>query len=114
MLIHPSEMRKELKEKMRGGEGSVSLLHYVEGPVMKNARLLARLTIAPGSGVGSHEHLNETEYFIIQKGTGTVNDNGVVKEIKQGDVMVTGNGETHSISNTGSSDLELLALIITY
>jgi mannose-6-phosphate isomerase-like protein (cupin superfamily) len=114
MIIHPAEMRKEVKEKMRGGEGSVHLQHLVEANRMTNARLLARLTIAPGSGIGEHEHLTETEYYIIEKGRGTVNDNGVDKEIGPGDVIVTGGGEAHSIRNTGTEDLEFLAVIVTY
>ncbi len=114
MIIHPSDMRKEVKENMRGGEGSVNLLHLVEVNRMTNARLMARLTIAPGSGIGVHEHLKETEYFIIEKGKGLFTDNGVEKEIGPGDVLVTGGGESHSINNTGNEDLEFLALIITH
>lgn len=112
MLIHPSEMRTELKEKMRGGEGAVKMTHLVEPEKLKNARLIARLTLTPGSGIGTHEHNGETEYYIIQKGSGSVSDNGIVKDVKPGDVLVTGNGDSHSITNTGTGDLELIAVII--
>ncbi|MGA2142019.1 MAG: cupin domain-containing protein [Brevinematales bacterium] len=112
MLIHPSEMRTELKEKMRGGEGTVKMTHLVEPEKLKNARLLARLTIASGSGIGTHEHSSETEYYIIQKGSGSVSDNGIIKDVKPGDVLITGNGDNHSIKNTGQDDLELIAVII--
>ncbi len=114
MVIHPSEMKIDIKEKMREGEGSVKMLHLVEGDKMKNARLLAHLTITPGSSIGTHEHLNETEYYIILKGKGIVLDNGIEKDVSPGDVVVTGGGESHSIRNTGHDDLELLAVIITY
>ena len=114
MIIHPSEMRVEFKEKMRGGEGTISITHLVEPERLKNARLLAILSIKPTYSIGLHQHNGETEYFIILKGAGTVVDNGVRKEIETGDILITGNGENHSITNTGSSDLELMSIIITY
>ena len=40
------------------------------------------------------------------------NDNGTDKPVTRGDVMITGNGETHSISNTGNVPLVLHAVII--
>jgi mannose-6-phosphate isomerase-like protein (cupin superfamily) len=107
-------MREEFKDKMRGGNGKVKLLHIVEREHLKNARLMAFLTIPPHSGIGLHEHVNETEYFIVLKGVGFVSDNGTEKEIKEGDVLITGGGETHSIWNEGSEDIKLLAIIITY
>ena len=114
MVIHPSEMRKEVRERLRGGDGSVSMLHLVEGDRMTNARLLARLTMPPGSSIGEHAHMTETEYYIVEKGSGIVNDNGVDKEIGPGDVVVTGGGDSHSIRNNGNEDLEFLAVIVTY
>jgi len=40
MIIHRNEMKLELREKMMGGEGTVTLVHFVNGASMKNARLL--------------------------------------------------------------------------
>jgi mannose-6-phosphate isomerase-like protein (cupin superfamily) len=113
MLIHPAEMKKEVREKMRGGEGRIIITHLADPGRLKNARLFASLIIPPGSGIGTHEHAGETEYFYILKGSGSVLDNGVLKEVQPGDVMITGNGDTHSITNAGTADLELLAIIIT-
>ena len=72
------------------------------------------MTLLPGCSVGNHEHLTETEYYIILSGKGTVNDNGEEKPIKAGDVMITGNGASHSISNTGDAPLVFHAVIVTY
>jgi mannose-6-phosphate isomerase-like protein (cupin superfamily) len=107
-------MKSEIKEKMRGGEGSTELLHLVNCENEKNIRLLAEITLKPGCSIGNHSHDNETEYFIILSGSGTVNDNGQTKDIKAGDVIVTGNGASHSIANTGASPLVLHAVIVTY
>ncbi|GHT96511.1 hypothetical protein FACS1894141_6730 [Spirochaetia bacterium] len=114
MLKSRNEFRVEKKENMRGGDGTVTLTHFVESGEQKNARLIAELTLPPGASIGSHQHDNETEYFIFLSGTGTVNDNGTEKPVKSGDVMVTGDGASHSVRNTGTVPLVFNALIITH
>jgi mannose-6-phosphate isomerase-like protein (cupin superfamily) len=114
MVIQRSEMKSEIKEKMRGGEGSTELLHLVNCENEKNIRLLAEITLKPGCSIGNHSHDNETEYFIILSGSGTVDDNGQTREIKAGDVIITGNGASHGIANTGAEPLVLYAVIVTY
>ncbi|GAB1484226.1 cupin domain-containing protein [Treponema sp.] len=105
MIVHRSEMKTELKEKMRGGEGITSLVHLVDGASMKNARLLSEITLPPGASIGEHSHENETEYYIILSGTGVVVDDGIEKTVAQGDVVITGNGASHSIMNKGNLPL---------
>ena len=114
MIIHRNTMKVELKERMRDGEGTTTLVHLVDGSTMKNARLLSEVTLPPGASIGEHRHDSETEYYIILEGTGLVKDNGVDTPIKAGDVIVTGNGASHSIKNTGTEPLKLIAVIITY
>jgi mannose-6-phosphate isomerase-like protein (cupin superfamily) len=114
MVIERNMMKKEVKEKMRGGEGSASLVHLVDCGGEKNIRMLAELTVQPGSSIGKHSHENETEYFLILSGSGTVNDNGTDVVVHAGDAIVTGGGASHSISNTGNTPLVLHAVIVTY
>ena len=114
MIIQRNNMRAEVKEKMRGGDGSVELVHIVDCENEKNLRLLSEVTLQPGSSVGYHSHESETEYYIILSGSGTVNDNGTEKPVQAGDVVITGNGASHSISNTGTVPLVLHAVIVTY
>lgn len=114
MIIKKNDMDTEVREKMRGGDGKVIITHLVKSDKMKNARLLAKIIIPVGAGIGDHRHDEETEYFIITKGEGIVVDDGIEKEVKSGDVVVTGGGGTHSIRNRGSVDLEMIAVIITY
>jgi mannose-6-phosphate isomerase-like protein (cupin superfamily) len=114
MIVHRNEMQIEKKEKMRGGEGVVSITHFVDGNTQKHTRMLAEVTLPPGASIGNHQHDGETEYFIFREGTGVVNDNGVEVPVKPGDVMITGNGAFHSVKNTGSVPLIINALIITY
>jgi mannose-6-phosphate isomerase-like protein (cupin superfamily) len=114
MVIHRNEMKTEVKEKLRGGEGSASFVHLADCEKEKNIRMLAELTLQPGSSIGRHNHETETEYFIILSGSGTVNDNGMDVQVKTGDSIITGNGAFHSIANTGSVPLVFHAVIVTY
>jgi mannose-6-phosphate isomerase-like protein (cupin superfamily) len=109
-----NEMKTEIKEKMRGGEGKTELVHLVDCENEKNIRMLAEITLKPGCSIGDHNHENETEYFVILSGEGVVNDNGTEKPVKAGDVVVTGNGASHSIRNKGAVPLVLHAIIVTY
>jgi mannose-6-phosphate isomerase-like protein (cupin superfamily) len=114
MIIKSHDMQKEVRKNMRNGQGEVTLIHLVDKDSLKNARLLSKIIIPPGAGIGDHEHANETEYYIITNGAGIVVDDGAEKKIEAGDVVVTGGGASHSIRNSGNEPLELYAVIITY
>jgi mannose-6-phosphate isomerase-like protein (cupin superfamily) len=107
-------MKSEDKEKMRGGEGTTSFTYLVDCEKEKNIRMLAELTLSPGASIGNHNHDSETEYYIILSGTGVVSDNGKEIQVKAGDAMITGNGASHSIKNTGGVPLVFHAVIVTY
>ncbi len=114
MIIKQEEMAREIRPKMRGGEGEIELIHIVSPDKLKNARLLSYINIPVNASIGRHEHVNETEYYIILEGNGKVLDDGVEKNISAGDVVVTGGGASHSIYNTGVVTLKMIAVIITY
>ena len=114
MVIHRNEMKTEVKECLRDGEGKTHLTHLLDGSTQKNARLFAEITLNPGCSIGYHQHDSETEYYFILSGTGIVNDNGTEIQVKQGDSVITGNGAGHSIKNSGSVPLVLLAVIVTH
>ena len=107
-------MKTETREKMREGQGSTEFVHLLDCENQQNIRMLSELTLQPGCSIGSHVHDSETEYYIILSGSGMVNDNGTDLPVKTGDLIVTGNGASHSISNTGSVPLVFHAIIVTY
>ena len=113
MIIKRTEMKSETRKEMRGGHGEVEILHMVDSASMKNARLMAELTLSPGSGIGSHQHDKETEYYIITEGSGIVIEDDGEKSVQKGDIVITGNGQSHSIKNTGNDPLKFIAVIIT-
>ena len=114
MIIRRNEMKTERKEKMREGDGITNFTYLVDSNTQKNARMFAEITLNPGCSIGYHKHETETEYYFILSGTGTVNDDGEEVEVSQGDTIITGNGASHSIKNTGSVPLVFHAIIVTY
>jgi mannose-6-phosphate isomerase-like protein (cupin superfamily) len=107
-------MKVEPKERLRNGEGTAFFTHFVEGGAQKNVRLAAEITLPPGASIGCHQHDGETEYFVFLEGAGTANDNGAEVPVRKGDVMITGNGACHGVSNSGTSPLVFNAFIITH
>ena len=114
MVIQRKDMKVEEREKMRDGEGTTRLTYLLDGEKEKNARMFAEITLKPGSSIGYHDHVSETEYYFIISGTGVVNDDGKEVQVAAGDSIITGNGASHSIKNTGSVPLVFHAVIVTY
>jgi len=107
-------MKTDVKEKMREGKGTAHITHLVDCEKEKNVRMLAEVTLPPGASVGYHIHESETEYYFILSGSGIFNDNGTEKPVQAGDAMITGDGFSHGIANTGDVPLVFHAVIITY
>ena len=115
MIKKRSEQTIETREKMRGGAGTITVRHYLKPEEIKaRTRLCAELVLPPGSSIGVHEHVDEDEIYIIQKGQGLMADGGKEFPVAAGDVILTGQGASHSIKNTGCEDLVVTAVIIKY
>jgi len=112
MTTHRSQMKTDVKEKLRGGAGSTGIAHCLDYERAKHITLFAEMTLQPGCSIGDHRHDNEAEYYIIASGGGKVNDNGVEVTVSPGDVVVTVSGEHHGIENTGSVPLVFYAIIV--
>ena len=115
MIVQKKSMKSEVKTALRNGPGSLTMTHLTgeKGPC-KNLKLLCEVDIPCGAGIGLHEHVNETEYYIVLEGTAEVNDNGTMTKVGPGDVVITGDGATHSITNTGTVPFKMIAVIVTY
>jgi mannose-6-phosphate isomerase-like protein (cupin superfamily) len=115
MIRKSHEMEKEVRERMRGGAGTVEILHIFRSKELKGrTRLFARLRLAPGSSIGFHQHDGEEEIFYILSGTGEVSEGGPASLVGPGDAVHTGGGAGHAISNPGPGPLEFLAVILVY
>ncbi len=105
----------EKRNAMRGGAGEVTIRHYLKPEEIKaRTRLCAELILPPGASIGSHDHVEEDEIYIIQKGQGLMTDGGKEFQVEAGDAILTGQGASHSIKNIGAEDLVVTAVIIKY
>jgi mannose-6-phosphate isomerase-like protein (cupin superfamily) len=115
MLKKKSQQETEKREAMRGGSGAVTVRHYLKPEEIKaRTRLCAELILPPGASIGTHEHVDEDEIYLIQKGQGLMTNGGKEFKVAEGDAILTGQGASHSIKNTGSEDLVVTAVIIKY
>ena len=113
MLKLSNELPSDIFEKRFGGEGEGKATRLLEVDQMNGkGRMFNRMMLKPGSSLGYHQHNGETETYYILAGEGILNDNGEKKPIKAGDVALTDNGGYHSIENTGTDNLEFIALIL--
>lgn len=114
MIKRADELKKDIKT-LFDGKGNVQILHILDMDQFSGkGRLFAKITLAPGSSIGFHQHNNDFETYFITKGEGIVNDNGTTTKVSVGDVVYTPNGESHSIENEANNptDLEFMALIL--
>jgi mannose-6-phosphate isomerase-like protein (cupin superfamily) len=115
MIAKKSEMGKEIRESMRGGDGKIEITHIFKKENFKGkVRLCSNIKINPGCSIGEHQHLEEDEVYYIISGKGIVNDGENDFEVNKGDAVLTGNGESHSIKCIGNEPLEMMAMIVLY
>lgn len=112
MVVKSKDMAKQVRKELKGGNGDIYFLNCVDKDTIPNCRLLSFMTVPSKGSIGEHEHVKETECYVIRSGKGTVIDNGKKIDIEAGDVVLTGDGDIHSIINTGEAPLEILAFIV--
>ena len=106
----------QLQERigLGGGEGPARVYHVARGEELCGiGRMYARIELPPGSTIGWHQHVDETEPYYILEGQGIFTDNdGSKTEVGPGDVCVIEPGQYHSMVNASKDkDLVFMALI---
>lgn len=71
-----------------------------------------KIELPVGSMITDHAHVDDAEIYYILEGEVTVTDNEKVEVLKAGDVMFTGDGNHHSIKNTGNATAWFMAVIM--
>lgn len=104
----------EVKSNLRGGNGEIHYNHILTAEeLMGHGTLFSHTILPPGSSIGFHQHVGNTEPYYILKGTGIFTDtDGTQTEVHAGDVCVIQCGESHALENIGEDSLEIIALII--
>lgn len=114
MILTSSNYNVHVRSNLKGGDGDVKVTEYMPGEDMVNCRLLCEQLIPVGGSIGLHTHIKETEFYIITQGKGRVVEENGESEVSEGDVVVTTDGESHSIFNIGDTDLKMTAIIVTH
>ncbi len=115
MIRKAEEMQSTVKVNMRDGDGQVVVTNILEsGEYKGKSRLVATLTLEPGSSIGEHLHENEEEIFYVTEGEAQYLDDGEWVTLKKGDSCLCLGGQTHSIANRSDKTLVVVAIILTY
>ena len=66
--------------------------------------------LPPNTTIGLHTHGNDEELYIVLEGNGLMHDEGEVKEVKPGDIIVNKPFGTHGLENNSDNDIRILVL----
>ena len=91
----------------KGGEGTTVASMYVNMPLGK----VMHGHLEPGSSIGMHTHETSSEVVYILDGEGVMHFDGGIEPLAPGTVSYCPQGHTHSMVNTGSGNLEFLAVV---
>ena len=104
-------------EGLAGGKGKAHKYEIVsKDELLGHGRLYARTILEPGSSVGWHQHVNDTEPYYILNGEGDFIEGNsenekIITHVKKGDICVINVGQWHSLENNSDKPLEFIALI---
>ena len=116
MIVRSSEIRPVNRENVAGGEGKIQSAYAMApgtGPNDSAFRMIATMTMTPGSSVGGHVHSEDEEVYVILSGSGVyVDADGSRSPVGPGDVTLTFRGQSHALINTGKDPLVFLAMVV--
>ncbi len=113
IIRHESEMAVQVRTEVFGGCGSMTVRSMLNPDEMAPAgRMFNHFVIPPGASIGQHEHVGDTEFYLITAGEGTYYADGEEIAVKAGDITRVDPGHTHGLVNTSNADLEMIALIL--
>jgi mannose-6-phosphate isomerase-like protein (cupin superfamily) len=103
----------ETKQEVRGGKGEVEFRHVLSSEELNgHGSLYAQVVLKPGSSIGWHQHVGNTEPYFILEGHGIfVDSDGSRIPVEAGDVCTIEVGQSHAIENYSDQDLVFMALI---
>lgn len=113
MIKKAKDMENKTISNMRGGDGDALSTLLLDSTDMGNhLRIFSNFTLKKGCSIGEHTHNGETEYYFILSGTGIVSEKDGEKVVSSGDLVITGNGESHAIRNDEEEDLVFVAIVV--
>ncbi|MFV0427275.1 MAG: cupin domain-containing protein [Beutenbergiaceae bacterium] len=95
------------------GDTPITFHHYLPADKLADkGRLFAQVSVPVGGVVPIHQHVGESEYYVITSGRGRYYMDGQQWDVGPGDVTEVAPDHHHGIDNTGDEPLVFTALII--
>ena len=91
----------------KGGVGEA----HVRTAVADGMGRILTLTLPAGSSIGLHTHTGNCEIIHVLSGCGVCHDDGMDVPLTAGMTHYCPEGHTHSIVNTGGTELKLLGVL---
>ena len=103
-------------EHYHGGQGSVRYRRALDGRdiFQTNWAYMDHEVIPPGASDGLHYHRGVEEIYFVMEGGGTFQLNDETAAVHKWQAVPVRYDEAHSITNNGSSDLELLIMGVSF
>lgn len=107
MLIDFEQIQERQVTGMNGGTGTVHAKMFVGecGKIIPSR-------LEPGAGIGMHAHPTSDDINLILSGTGKAVCEGEEEVLRAGVCHICPKGCSHSIENTGESDLVMLTVVV--
>jgi mannose-6-phosphate isomerase-like protein (cupin superfamily) len=95
-----------------GGRGYLTLRHILPNDQVPHGRLFGQITMEQEAAMPLHTHHKETEFYYILQGEGIVTHDTGETKVHEGDMVRTGDGQSHAIRNEQPEQLVFIAAIL--
>ena len=113
MIKYKKNIAISVVENSGNIEGRISKDIILTPEEMLNKAIMFNvITLPSGSKIKEHSHQPDAEIYYMLEGEAIVTDNDTQAVIHAGDVVFTGNGDRHSITNKSGKDIRFLACIL--
>lgn len=113
MIKRVQDIKSEEMKNPYNGRGSALRFVYEEAAELKGKiKNMFIVDLQPDSKIGKHKHEDDAEIYLMLDGVAVIDDNGIEELLNPGDMLITKQGEEHSIENKSSIGLTFLAIIV--
>ena len=109
--MHTPRSQMETRElpNCHGGVGKLWNTLMLSGGKGAGFRFVHDNIVEPGATIGEHTHKGDEEIYIILDGYGQMRIDGVDTPVGPGDMVITRDGHSHSLTN-GPAPMRLLVV----
>ncbi|ERJ11643.1 cupin domain-containing protein [Haloplasma contractile] len=101
--------KKEEIKNCHDGEGTLKHITVFEDDELKsNLRFINYTILPPGTSIGTHQHGNDEEVYVILEGNGEMTLSSKIHKVKSGDVVLNKPYGIHSLTNTSRTEMRIL------